>query len=105
VDRPLGQPPDQQDYVANVLTVNPDAIISDSTAFDRLAAVVDDLRRRAAPATASTIRLTSAYLRMPIEGREPPEPVMQRARKLRRIMFYLVVLAVIATFVSVVLLA
>jgi hypothetical protein len=35
---------------------------------------VDTLSRQAAPATASTIRLTSAYLRLATEGGEPPGP-------------------------------
>jgi hypothetical protein len=72
---------------------------------EALAALVDELSRRAAPASVSTIRLTSAYLRVAVEGGEPPEPVVARARRLKRMMSLIVVAASVATVLSVLLLA
>jgi hypothetical protein len=88
-----------------VLTEDPALITTDSARLEALATCVDVLSRQVAPANVATIRLTSAYLRMASEGGEPPSEVVVRARKLRRMMQLIIAIAVLATFLSVVLLA
>jgi hypothetical protein len=89
----------------SVLIADPASVVADRVLMEALAATVDELSRRAAPATVSTIRLTSAYLRVAIEGGEPSAPVVARARRLRRMMRFIISIAFVATVLSVLLLA
>jgi hypothetical protein len=95
------------DHVAawSVLTADPAEVVHDQTKLATLVACVDDLSRRAAPASVATIRLSSAYLRIPLEDNEPPPAVATRAATLRRIMEWITLIAVLATGVGVLLLA
>jgi hypothetical protein len=89
----------------SVLTADPTEVARDQTKLATLVACVDDLSRRAAPASVATIRLSSAYLRIPLEDNEPPPAVATRAATLRRIMDWITLIAVVATGVGVLLLA
>jgi hypothetical protein len=111
-DRPLGSAallgPTEPAGVAaapHVLLDEPAAIAADHRRLEALAACVDQLSQRAGPATVATIRLTSAFLRVAPEGGEPPEEVIARGRKLRRMMSLIIGIAVLATIASVLLLA
>ncbi|WP_137180240.1 hypothetical protein [Roseomonas sp. AR75] len=88
-----------------VLTEDPAAIARDRGKFQALTGCVDALSRQAAPANASTIRLTRAYLRSATEGGEPSVEVKARVRWLRAVIFSLIVLVVLAVIVSIGLLA
>ncbi|MDB5375299.1 MAG: hypothetical protein JWP04_3941 [Belnapia sp.] len=100
-DRPLGAQTTGA-VMPDVLTVEP-ALLNGR--FGELASFVDDLSRRAAPATVTSIRLTSAYLRVPVEGDEPPEDVRKKVRRLHRTMWLVIIIAIVATLLAVVLLA
>jgi hypothetical protein len=89
----------------SVLIADPASVVADRVLMEALAATVDELSRRAAPATVSTIRLTSAYLSVAIEGGEPSDAVVARARRLRRMMRFVISIAFVATVLSVLLLA
>ncbi|TCH99756.1 hypothetical protein EJV46_03540 [Roseococcus sp. SYP-B2431] len=111
-DRPIGPAvPTHQtaagDQVAawSVLTAEAAVLAQDQAKLATLVACVDDLSRRAAPASVATIRLSSAYLRIPLEDNEPPPAVATRAATLRRIMEWITVIAVLATGLGVLLLA
>lgn len=81
-------------------------IAADPEDLALLIACVDDLGRRAAPATVSTIRLSSAYLCIPLEDGEPyPNQIARRARALKCGMNLIVLVALLATVLAVLLLA
>lgn len=88
-----------------VLTADPHDIVHDPHRLELLAGTVDTLSRQAAPATASTIRLTSAYLRLASEGGEPPPEVEERVRRLRLIVKAIMAVALLAMVLALVLLA
>jgi hypothetical protein len=88
-----------------VLTLDPASIVTDRARLDALVATVDALSRQAAPATASTIRLTSAYLRLAAEGGEPPPEVMQRVWRVRLAILGMMLVAVVAMVSALVVLA
>lgn len=78
---------------SDVLFVDPETIVADASKISELVNSVDLLSRRAAPANVRSIRLTSAYLNMNVEGGEPPDVVKSEAR---RIYWWMVCLGVIA---------
>ena len=81
-------------------------IADDPMKLAALAECVDDLSRRVAPASAASIRLSCAYLRIPLEDGEPyPQTVRKRAFWMRISMKLMMVTAVVVTLVSVLLLA
>lgn len=88
-----------------VLTADPHDIVHDPGRLELLAGTVDTLSRQAAPATASTIRLTSAYLRLASEGGEPPIEVAQRVRRVRAVILGIMGVTVLAMVSALVLLA
>lgn len=107
-DRPMGIPLNAAgDRVAawSILTADPAEVAQDQAKLATLVACVDDLSRRASPASVATIRLSSAYLRIPLEDNEPPPAVATRAATLRRIMDWITIIAVAATALAVLLLA
>lgn len=111
-DRPIGPavptaPNAAGEHLAawSILTTDPAEVVRDQAKLATLVACVDDLSRRAAPASVATIRLSSAYLRIPLEDNEPPPAVATRAATLRRIMDWITIIAVAATALAVLLLA
>ena len=88
-----------------VLTADPHDIVHDPDRLELLAGTVDTLSRQAAPATASTIRLTSAYLRLADEGGEPPPEVKSRCEPLRLIIKAIMLVAGVSMLVALGLLA
>jgi hypothetical protein len=108
-DHPLGTilPLAGADVVSayGILTADPAGVVAGPVKFATLVACVDDLSRKAAPATVSSIRLSSAYLKIPLEDNEPPPPVAARATRLRAIMNWLIGIASLATMIVVLLLA
>ncbi len=113
VDRPLVQPgvgswrgaAEYPQPVAHILTSSPEAVSASGAQMEQLAVLVDNLAQRAAPASVTSIRLTAAYLRVPVEGLEPPKEVQKRAKRLKKLMLLIVAIAVLATLISVLLLA
>jgi hypothetical protein len=111
VDRPLGDlaaggaAGGTATSTPHVLTCDPKDLIKDQVQIRLLADTVDVLSRRAAPASANTIRLTGAYLRVAVEGGEPPPEVVARARKLKHLMRWIIGIAATATVLAVLLLA
>lgn len=88
-----------------VLTTDPEVVARERSLLGTLATCVDALSRQAAPATASTIRLTSAYLRMVVEGKEPPPEVQRRVRTVRWVIWGIMAFAVLAMVSALMLLA
>jgi hypothetical protein len=88
-----------------VLTLEPALILTERAQLDALVATVDALSRQAAPATASTIRLTSAYLRLATEGGEPPPGVMKRVWRVRLAILSMMLVAIAAMVSALVVLA
>jgi hypothetical protein len=88
-----------------MLTAEPLEIVRDRAQFAALSACVDALSRQAAPANASTIRLTRAYLRSTPEGGEPSPEVKARVQWLRFVILGLISLVVLAVVFSISLLA
>ncbi len=89
----------------SVLTEAPSQVARATARFASLAAWVDMLSRQSAPANASTIRLTQAYLRPAPEGGEPSAEVRSRVTPLRWIVKALVGMTVLAIVVTLSLLA
>ncbi|MGK7871158.1 hypothetical protein [Falsiroseomonas sp. E2-1-a20] len=106
-DRALGPVPllDDGASVLQVLTGDPTCIASNPTQFATLTTTVDALSHEAAPATANSIRLTSAYLRSAGEGEELSDEVKVRVRWLRAAIYGLTLLFVVAVLGSIGLLA
>lgn len=90
---------------SHVLAMRPEELAKDQHALELLATTIDDLSRRAAPATVTSIRLTAAYLRVPAEDREPPDDVRKRASRIRGHMRIVIAVAILATIMSILLLA
>jgi hypothetical protein len=88
-----------------MLTADPLGIVRDRAQFAALSACVDALSRQAAPANASTIRLTRAYLRSTPEGGEPSAEVKARVMWLRFVILGLIGLVVFFVVVAISLLA
>lgn len=104
-DRSVAAPMGSGAPSLEVLTADPAGIVGDQARLDLLAATVDTLSRQAAPATASTIRLTSAYLRLVSEGGEPPPEVGHRVRRVRGIIMGIMVVTLLAMLGALLLLA
>lgn len=89
-----------------ILTMPPTDIAASPEQLAILAACVDDLSRRLAPASAASIRLSGAYLRIPLEDGEPfPADVVSRAERLRCSMNRMLGVAIFVTILAVLLLA
>lgn len=107
-DRALGvavSGPEVGNSALYVLTADPTAVAADHAQIEALAACVDVLSRQAAPANASTIRLTSAYLRTALEGNEPPEEVRARVWRLRLVIKLIIAWVAVAMLCALALLA
>lgn len=100
----------------NILTADPRKIAANADLLTMLVGCIDDLSRRAAPATVATIRLSAAYLRVkledaaktdgvPGESGEPPQHVIRRARWLRFVVQFIAIAGIATTILSVLLLA
>jgi hypothetical protein len=55
--------------------------------INQLQGLIDELSRLAAPATASSLRLTQAYLKLPGTDGEPPNVVRHQAHQLRKVIW------------------
>lgn len=87
-----------------LLTADASQIAADASQFATLLACVDDLSRRAAPATISTIRTTGAYRGVHLEAGPLPEELQLRATAVRRYLKRLLWFAGIVTALVVLLL-
>ncbi len=67
----------------NVLFSEPETVRKDPASVVQLLRCVDDLSRRAAPANVRSIRLTSSYLKIAVEGGEPPIDIISEANRIR----------------------
>jgi len=83
-DRPLAMlnAREASDVSATVFSSEADSDLD--ARIDDLQDLLDQLSRLAAPATATSIRLTQAYLHNPSIDGEPPRVIRRQARKLRR---------------------
>lgn len=109
---PASDPNDQTVAAYFLLTCDASEIVTDHVKLATLVACIDDLSRRAAPATAATIRLTAAYVGFVIEdGCTKPSSVgsahdvQGHANKLRHRTNLVKSIALVATIVAVALLA
>ncbi len=68
----------------NVLFYETTAVRTDEIKLAKLVQCIDELSARAAPANVRSIRLTSAYLDIAVEGKEPPPDIRAEAVRLRR---------------------
>jgi hypothetical protein len=101
-DRPLAMlnARESSEISATVFSSGPD---SDSDArIDDLQNLLDQLSRLAAPATATSIRLTQAYLLNPSIDGEPPRVIRRQARKLRQRIYWIRALTIAIFLVTVV---
>lgn len=87
------------------LLADPVVLATEPSEVAALASHVDTLSRCAAPATATTIRLTGAYLRVAEENGEPPPAVRRQVKALRWWMKGIIVVAVLTSVAAVLLLA
>jgi hypothetical protein len=87
------------------LTADPVEIARDPARLQSLAATVDALSRQAAPANASTIRLTGAYLRIEDEDDVSPVAFLRSVKWLRRFIRGIMFSALIAMLLALALLA
>jgi hypothetical protein len=101
-DRPLAMlsARDSSEVSATVFSSGPE---SESDArIDDLQNLLDQLSRLAAPATATSIRLTQAYLLNPSIDGEPPRVIRRQARKLRRRIYLIRAFTIVIFIVTVI---